>query len=301
MSPCFGGASARCPRRKEIARMIPIRDSIRTTSRPYVTVGLIVVNVLIFLAEWKGDMQTMIWKYGYVPAKMLTGREEFAEKLEKEHPPTRPVTDGYGRPLGDMYGRPLVQRDIAAIKAAEALPAWIGIFTGMFLHGGWMHLLGNMLYLWIFGNNIEDRLGPVLFFVFYIATGLAGNLLHTVFDASYAPLVGASGAISGVMGAYILLFPRARILAVVPVGWYPLTVSLPAWAFLGIYFLIQNLYPAYFTVVGVAANQGGVAYLAHVGGFASGMALIYILPHRKVPPVEQAPYDPDKDDADVVI
>ena len=281
--------------------MIPIRDSIRTSSTPYVTVGLIIVNVLIFLAEWKSDMQTMIWKYGYVPAKMVNSSEEFAEDLENEHPPMRQATDRYGRPYTDMFGRPLAQIDTAAIKAATALPAWVGLFTCMFLHGGWMHLLGNMLYLWIFGNNIEDRLGPALFVVFYLATGMMGSILHTIFDASYAPLVGASGAISGVMGAYILLFPRARILAVAPIGWYPLTISLPAWVFLGIYFLIQNLYPAYFSAVGAAGGQGGVAYLAHVGGFVSGAALIYILPHRTTRPPPEAAYDPDKDDADVVI
>jgi len=280
--------------------MIPIRDSIPTHSIPYVTIGLIVVNTLIFLVEWKGDMQTMIWKYGYVPAKLVVGSEEFAEELER-HPPTRPVVDRYGRPLGDIFGRPLVEPDTAAIKAATALPAWVGIFSCMFLHGGWMHLLGNMLYLWIFGNNIEDRLGPILYLVFYIGTGLVGNVAHTIFDQSFSPLVGASGAISGVMGAYILLFPRARILGVVPLGWYPLTVSLPAWAFLGIYFLIQNLYPAYFSAAHFGARQEGVAFLAHIGGFLSGMALIYVFPHRKVRPVEQPAYDPEKDDADVVI
>jgi membrane associated rhomboid family serine protease len=280
--------------------MIPIRDSIATHSTPYLTIGLIVVNTLVFLVEWTGDMQTMIWKYGYVPAKMVQGSEEFAEKLE-QHPPMQPVVDRYGRPLGDMFRRPLVQPDFGAIKAATALPAWIGIFTCMFLHGGWMHLLGNMLYLWIFGNNIEDRLGPILYFVFYIGTGLVGNIAHTIFDASYAPLVGASGAISGVMGAYILLFPRARILAVVPLGWYPLTVNLPAWVFLGFYFLIQNVYSAYFTAAHFTARQEGVAFLAHIGGFLSGMALIYLFPHRKGHAVAQPVYRPEDDDADVVI
>jgi membrane associated rhomboid family serine protease len=280
--------------------MIPIRDSVPTSSRPYATIVLILLNVAIFLVERTGNMQQMVWKYGYVPAELASSRDEFAEKLQA-HPPMRPVVDRFGRPVADFFGRVLAQEDTDAIEAAAALPAWLNIFTCMFLHGGWMHLIGNMLYLWIFGNNIEDRLGSALYPVFYLGTGLVGNLAHTIFDASLVPLVGASGAISGLMGAYILLFPRARITAIVPIGWYPLTVNLPAWIFLGIYFVIQNLYPAYFTAAHLSGQQSSVAYLAHIGGFVSGMALIFIFPHRRRPPAAVPVFDPDKEDADVII
>jgi len=280
--------------------MIPIRDSNPTHSRAYATIALILINVVVFLIQRTGNAQEMVWKYGYVPAELVSSSEEFAAKMEA-HPPMRPKVDRYGRPYADFFGRVLAEPDTAAINAATALPAWLNIFTCMFLHGGWMHLIGNMLYLWIFGNNIEDRLGPALYLVFYLGTGVVGNIAHTIFDAGMVPLVGASGAISGVMGAYILLFPRARITAIVPVGWYPLTVNLPAWTFLGIYFVIQNLYPAYFTASHFSGPKSGVAYLAHIGGFVSGMALIYVFPHRTRRPPAAPVFDPDKEDADVII
>ncbi len=182
------------------------------------------------------------------------------------------------------------------LDESAALPAWVNIFTCMFVHGGWMHLLGNLLCLWIFAGSIEDRVGRFAFVFFYLLTGIAANLVHTWFAPGYTPLVGASGAISGTMGAYILLHPKARMLAVFPVGWYPLTVSLPAWAFLGIYFLIQNLYPAYFTV-----GDQSVAYWAHIGGFISGAAIIYLFPVKMGPPIARPAYNPDDDDADLVI
>lgn len=277
--------------------MFPIRDNIPHTATPYVTVGLIIANVLIFLFQigQPGEGQKNVtWKYGFVPAEFLASPQEFKEGL-RENPPPRPVTDSRGRPLFNRFtGQPLLEADVAAIRAAEAVPATINIFTCMFLHGGWMHLIGNMLFLWIFGNNVEDRLGPALYTLFYLATGVCGNLLHTFFEPVYVPLVGASGAISGVMGAYLLLYPHARIMAIVPVGYYPLTMSLPAWIYLGFYILMQNIFPV------LGGNPSSVAYWAHIGGFVSGMALILILPKRKLsapPPM----YDPRADDADLVI
>lgn len=276
--------------------MIPIRDQNTTSSTPYVTILLIVLNIGIFLYQAWGPAgaDRMIWKYGYIPAELVQGSADFAAHLEN-HPITRPVVDAQGRRLQYLRtGQPVLQVDRVATESAPALPAWINIITCMFLHGGWMHLLGNMLYLWVFGNNIEDRLGPFLFTVFYLGTGVVGNLTHTYFDPGVVPLVGASGAISGVMGAYVLLFPRTRILALVPVGWYPLYVSLPAWVFLGIYFVIQNLYPAAFSA------GGGVAYWAHIGGFVAGAELILVFPRRRPPPQARPASDVDRQ-ADVVI
>jgi membrane associated rhomboid family serine protease len=172
----------------------------------------------------------------------------------------------------------------------------VNIFTAMFLHGGWMHLIGNMLFLWIFGNNIEDRLGHVLYLIFYLATGAIGNLAHTLMNPVAQPLVGASGAISGVMGGYIMLFPHSRILALLPIGWYFMTVKVPAWIFLGFYIIFQNV----FEVLG-GNQRGPVAYLAHIGGFVSGMALIWIFPRRARPAFARTARPIDDEEVDLVI
>ena len=270
--------------------MLPIRDDNPTSSVPYVTVGLIVLNLLIFVVEivqpGRDGMERFIWKYGYVPAELAHGQAEMQREMDA-NPQLVPVRNRFTGAQGFMPV-PLPVEDAAAV------PAWINIFTCMYLHGGWAHLLGNMLYLWIFGNNIEDRLGPILYFVFYTATGLLGNLLHTFFDAAAVPLVGASGAISGVMGAYILLYPHARLTAIIPIGWYPATANLPAWIFLGVYIVVQNLFPATFS----SGGQGGVAYWAHIGGFVGGFALIKLFPLK--PQLYRPPPPPD-DDADFVL
>lgn len=279
--------------------MFPIRDNNPTSSTAYVTIILIAFNALIFLSEAWGpvDQSHFTWKYGFVPAELMESSDTFEEGIH-QHPPLQQARDRIGRPLINLRTRrPLLVPDTEAIESATAIPAWINIFTCMFLHGGWWHLIGNMLFLWIFGNNIEDRLGPWLFLVFYLGTGVCGNLAHTLFDSGlgFTPLVGASGAISGVMGAYILLFPKARILAVVPIGWYPATFSLPAWIYLLFYIGMQNLYPAYFS------GGSQVAYWAHIGGFAAGMAMIFVFPHvqRDRPPAPV--HDPREDDADFVL
>jgi membrane associated rhomboid family serine protease len=158
------------------------------------------------------------------------------------------------------------------------------LFTSMFMHGSWMHLLGNMWFLWLFGNNIEDSMGRLRFIAFYLLCGLAAAIGQILTNPSSAiPMVGASGAISGVMGGYLLLYPNVRVFAMVPIGFIITSVALPAWAMLGYWFLIQF-------VSGLAAfgNEiGGVAFWAHVGGFVAGVVLIklfarsdYISAHR---------------------
>lgn len=278
--------------------MFPIRDNNPTSTVPYMTIGLILVNAVVFILQLnapQGLNDPLIWKYGFVPAELVFSSAEFDAAMER-HPPVKPITDRYGRSAIDIRtGRPIVQKDGEAIKAAEAVPASVNIVTCMFLHGGWMHLIGNMLFLWVFGNNVEDRLGPALYLIFYLATGVCGNLAHTFFEPSLVPLVGASGAISGVMGAYLLLFPRARIFAIVPIGYYPVTLSLPAFVYLGFYILLQNLFPAF------RGSEGNVAYWAHIGGFAAGMALIAVLPKRPHHPRQVPAYDAGADDADFVL
>jgi len=146
------------------------------------------------------------------------------------------------------------------------------VITSMFLHGGWLHLIGNMLYLWIFGNNIEDSMGHLRFIVFYLLAGLAAAAAHLAFNpTSTVPTIGASGAVSGVLGAYLVLFPHARIETLVTFGWFIRIVLLPAWVLLifwiGLQFLYQLLEP-------IDPMAGGVAYAAHIGGFVAGVLLI---------------------------
>jgi membrane associated rhomboid family serine protease len=158
------------------------------------------------------------------------------------------------------------------------------LLTSMLLHGSWMHLLGNMWFLWIFGNNVEDSMGRLRFVVFYLLSGLAAAAGQIATDpSSVIPMVGASGAISGVMGGYLLLYPNVRVFAIVPIGFFLTSIALPAWVMLGYWFLIQ--FVSGFLSAG--GQGGGVAFWAHIGGFVAGMVLVklfarsdYITAHR---------------------
>jgi membrane associated rhomboid family serine protease len=155
------------------------------------------------------------------------------------------------------------------------------LFTSMFLHGGWMHLIGNMWFLWIYGDNVEDALGPARFFLFYVLCGAAAGLTHLVtnFD-SRVPTIGASGAIAGVMGAYLIKFPHSRILTLVPVFVFLTTVELPAWLILIYWFVIQ-LFAGVGSLATQGVNQGGIAWWAHAGGFVAGMLLVHKLSRKR--------------------
>jgi membrane associated rhomboid family serine protease len=151
------------------------------------------------------------------------------------------------------------------------------IVVSMFLHGGWMHLLGNMLYLWIFGDNVEDRLGHARYLVFYLLAGWAATLAHAVFNPnSSIPSIGASGAIAGVLGAYAYLFPHARVLTLIPLGFYSQLQELPALLVLGLWFVLQ-LFSGVGELAVRTAQSGGVAWWAHIGGFVAGLVLIVVL------------------------
>ena len=156
------------------------------------------------------------------------------------------------------------------------------IFTSMFLHGGWLHVLGNMWFLWIFGDNIEDILGHGKFLLFYLLCGVAAALAQVLMDpTSRLPMVGASGAIAGVMGAYMVKFPRARIVNLVFIFFFITTIDVPAWAML-IYWFALQLFGGFDSIVSSQYTQGGgTAYLAHVGGFLAGMALIFLMGPRQ--------------------
>ena len=213
--------------------MIPLRDDNPTRTTPVVTIALIALCTLVFLWEitLPGDeQQAAVYLLGFIPA-VLFGRAELPEHWVS---PT------------------------------------LSIFTAMFMHGGLMHLLGNMLYLWIFGDNVEDRVGHARFVLFYLICGAVAALAQAVPDmGSQVPMIGASGAISGVLGAYIVLYPRANVLVLVPLIVVFQTFRVPAWIVLGMWFIGQLA-----NSLLAAPGQVGVAFGAHVGGFLAGVALI---------------------------
>ena len=213
--------------------MIPLRDTIRSRSYPFVTYFLIVLNVLVYGYQiFQGpDGGRFITTYALIPARFT-------------HPA---LIDYFG------WGSNL-----------------LSLFTFMFLHGGFWHLLGNMWSLYIFGDNIEDRLGPLRYLFFYLLAGILSGVVHLVlYSQSQIPTVGASGAIAGVMGAYFLCYPRARILTLIPIFIFPWLIEIPAFIFLGIWFVLQFLGAA-----GADGSAGGIAWWAHVGGFLAGIALL---------------------------
>ncbi|MEX1138884.1 MAG: rhomboid family intramembrane serine protease [Bacteroidota bacterium] len=220
--------------------MIPIRDINPTHKRPFVNVGLIALNVVVFLYEVSlgARVETLFLHYGVVPADVML------------------AFSGY--------------------QYADAVPPF---FTSMFLHGGWLHLAGNMLYLWIFGDNIEDKLGHGRYFAFYMVCGLVAGALHVFIDSTSAiPTVGASGAISGVLGAYLLMFPKARVVTVIPIFFFIQLAELPALVVLGFWFVIQ-FFSGVISLGNETAGMGGVAWWAHIGGFLAGVVLV--IPFRK--------------------
>jgi membrane associated rhomboid family serine protease len=224
--------------------MIPLHDDTPTTIRPYVTVAFIVICCVVFLWQFSSGpqgQQIIAYGFGAVPA-VLFGHAEL--------PP-------------ELY----------------FIPASLTVFSSMFLHGSWMHLIGNMLYLWIFGNNVEDSMGHVRFVVFYLVCGIAAVFAHAVPNAeSQIPMIGASGAISGILGAYLLLHPHARVLVLIPIGIIMQTVRLKAVWVLGFWIVLQLVSSAF-----ADPSKGGVAFGAHIGGFVAGLALIPFFKYRRVP------------------
>ena len=228
--------------------MLPLKDNVPTRTFPLVTVGLIVANSIVWLWEWKTGVNKEVFHYGYYPCTV-------------DH------------------------ECLARLVPSDRLPWYEGAFTGMFLHGSWLHIGGNMLFLWIFGNNVEDAMGKVRFFLWYLAAGLAAAALQTWVTLQFSgatgasiPNVGASGAIAGVLGAYFVLLPQARVLT----AFFFILIFLreiPAVWFLGIWFLFQ-LWDGGWAIVHPEAG-GGVAFFAHVGGFVFGAATIYLFAKQR--------------------
>jgi membrane associated rhomboid family serine protease len=229
--------------------LIPLHDDVPTIRFPLVTLAIVLLNVAVFLFE-------------------LT-------------------LPRYGLTLGGLYAKagatPFELAHGLDVPPGDLVPWWATLFTSMFVHGGWLHLIFNMLYLWIFGNNVEDALGRVRFLGFYLACGLVATATQVLTDpASAAPVIGASGAVAGVLGAYLVLYPHARVLSVFPLGVIFPVVSVPAWILLALWFALQAVEAA----LSFQHADAGVAFFAHVGGFVTGMGLGFALarrPRRRAP------------------
>ena len=209
--------------------MIPLKDDNPTSGKPIVTYFIIGLCILIFLIQLSSQSYKtgqLFYSYGLIPSVLMNINQ---------------------LPM-DLY----------------VLPAWVTIFTSMFMHGGFMHLLGNMLYMWIFADNIEDDLGHIKFLIFYLLAGIGAAMTQVLIDTnSQIPMVGASGAIGGVLGAYLINYPNAKVLVLIPFGFFSQLIKIKALYVLGLWFVLQFI-----------SSGGGVAYAAHIGGFISGIILI---------------------------
>ena len=214
--------------------MIPLKDDNPTSGRPIVTYFLISICVVVFFMQLGSESYRtgqLFYSYGLIPSVLM----------------------GHDRLPIDLY----------------AVPAYVTIFSSMFMHGGFMHLIGNMLYMWIFADNIEENLGPKKFIVFYLLSGIGAAMAQVLADtSSQIPMVGASGAIGGVLGAYIINYPKAKVLVLIPLGFFIFSHKIRALYVLGFWFILQ------FINSSMMSSQGGVAYAAHIGGFVTGMILI---------------------------
>jgi membrane associated rhomboid family serine protease len=227
--------------------VLPLKDNVPTRSTPVVTIALIVANTLVWLWEVRNGVEKEVVQWGYYPCAV----DGPCEGVARHH------------------------HELFEI-----------VFTSMFMHGGWIHFLGNMLFLWIFGNNVEDALGKVRFLLWYLLGGIAATALQTLVtlkfggaDDASIPNIGASGAIAAVLGAYFLLLPSARVLTAIFLGFFFFIQEVPAILFLGIWFALQ-LWQGGFGVLH-PESSGGVAFFAHIGGFAFGMLTVYLVAGRR--------------------
>jgi membrane associated rhomboid family serine protease len=260
--------------------VIPLKDNIPTRRFPILTVAIIVACTLVYFGFEHGGLSLgtkgneRVVDYGAIPYELTHPGKECIEQG-----PNGVVCEGetvtVQTPLGSDQRR--IPNHLPGTSHKPS--AWITIFTSMFMHGGLLHLAGNMLFLWIFGNNIEDSMGRPRFVAFYLLGGIAALAGQTIIDpSSTAPTVGASGAIAAVLGAYAVLYPHARVVTVVFIIIFFTILELPALVVLGLWFLLQVLYGA--SEVAQPVGGGGVAYFAHIGGFIFGLALIKVFANR---------------------
>ena len=271
--------------------MIPLRDTLPSRRFPVITIALIILNLLVFL--YQGYLGTR------APLRENWAQDRAAWAVEQlSEPPIFSPFYPYATRQRLLSSMPNVydigqddwfQTQYALIPAeflagrdlppAIPIPIWLTLLTSMFLHGGILHLLGNMLYLWIFGDNVEDAMGSVRFLIFYLACGIVAAFAQiAIGPSSSVPMLGASGAIAGVLAAYFMLYPQSRILTLVPLFFFLRLVAVPAVFLLGFWFLWQVISGA-----GALGNAGGVAFFAHIGGFLAGLVLVFPFRQRHVP------------------
>ncbi|HKP35250.1 MAG TPA: rhomboid family intramembrane serine protease [Pyrinomonadaceae bacterium] len=259
--------------------LFPIADENtdrRTT--PVVNYVLIGINILVFvLFQGIGSNEKFTYAYSTVPAEIISGKDIVTEDRVVEHPVT-----------GQEF-------EISGLQPT-LIPVYLTLLTSMFMHGGIAHIFGNMLFLWIFGDNIEDRLGHIRYLIFYLVCGVLAGLAHVFTTVAFAganseslliPSLGASGAISGVLGGYLLLFPTKKVM--VMISWF--FTAVPAFIAIGLWFVFQLI--SGLGMLGSGSQAGGVAYAAHIGGFIAGLALIKIfeIGRGNAGPIQRPPVD----------
>jgi len=231
--------------------MIPLKDDNPTDNKPIVTYWLIGICVFVFIIELSSSSYrtgAFFYSFGLIPSALL----------------------GYTHLSQDLY----------------VIPAFLTIFSSMFVHGGFMHLIGNMLYMWIFADNIEDNLGPKRFITFYLLCGISAAMTQVIMDThSQIPMVGASGAIGGVLGAYLINHPHAKVLVLIPLGFFSQILRIKAIYVLGFWFILQFINSAL-----TNSQGGGVAYAAHIGGFLSGVILILFFNKKRKKKIIKGPW-----------
>lgn len=244
--------------------LIPLGDdNYDRTTTPVIVYLFVAINVVVFLIQLVGGGE-FTYAYAAVPYEITTGTD-----LEQ----------------------PVAVQGIGLIPQAPGpIPIQLTLLTSMFMHGGWMHIIGNMLYLWIFGDNIEDNFGHVKFVIFYLICGLVAAFAQIMTDPqSKIPTLGASGAIAGVLGAYLIMFPRNRVRALLPLGFIWTTIELPAVVVLGFWIVIQFFSQVASIAETAQTRGGGVAYMAHIGGFVAGVVLCFLF--RRQRPARRWRYD----------
>jgi len=265
--------------------LLPLKDNLPTDRFPVLTVLLIAINIAVFVwqtqypvdrdLEGLASIDVSAIEYGAIPYRITHPDDN---RCELEAPRANIVCGEEALATGG---------DVPV----DQPPWWVTVFTSMFMHGGILHLAGNMLFLWIFGNNIEDSLGRPRFLLFYLLAGIVAVYAQSLLDTSATvPTIGASGAVAGVLGGYALLHPRARVLTLVFIVFFITLIEVPAAIVLGIWFLLQFLPAVGQAAIPEVAGEGGVAYLAHVGGFVFGLAMIRLFAQRQSGPLPRSAY-----------
>ncbi|HDL85330.1 MAG TPA: rhomboid family intramembrane serine protease [Candidatus Acetothermia bacterium] len=256
--------------------MIPLRDYTKSRTFPAVTVTLIIINLLVFSYQLtKSSQETLTLNVSSWQAYHMNFADLKRPVSYVRISPREEFLFSYGFIPGELLAR-------VDLPPRIPFPLWVTLFTAMFIHGGLLHILGNMLYLWIFGDNVEDAMGHGKFLAFYLLCGLIATATQSAISPHSAiPQIGASGAIAGVLAAYFMLYPYSRVLTLIPIFFFIRLIRIPAAILLGFWFMFQVISGA----GAIGASGGGVAFFAHIGGFIAGGLLVFAFRRRGIPVV----------------